>query len=385
MGKRNIPLFSRKHTKAAPALPVFAAVLLLSAAAGCTDKEAPEAEYERGESGGREAEHDRYRWYGWENAELTALSGPAAETGTDWKLWTDQVRGTRLLYVNGSAYCAVNTLGILELRDIFLTGPAPGMTEIYNKKIFGNRTADGFFEYGAKLYVRLYYNTVLHDGPPPAPSIALVSFAPENKEIRVIPFSLQDEEEGWELVSLYPFCREEGAWLMAWKLSGTEKTEFRYVMLDVSAWTEKEIEEEQFLAEITPAHGVHAPVEVQRLLRTAKGHKGDTVYDITVSYDRPKYPQVFRFGEISMIEEQESDLVRLRCFSFGETYFLLLPEGRIFWVRGDGEKGELRLPELPEGYVYTDFITDGNAVLALWEEQDFASVRNAGFVYAPGT
>ena len=383
MGKRNIPLFSRKHTKAA--LPVFAAVLLLFAAAGCTEKAPPEAEYKRGDSGDRGADHARYRWYGWEDAALTALSGPAAETGTEWKLWTDQVRGTRLLYVNGSAYCAVNTLGILELRDIFQAAGGPGMTEIYNKKAFGNRTADGFFEYGTKLYVHLYYNTVLHDAPPPGPSIALISFAPENREIRVIPFSLQDEEEGWELVSLHPFCREDGAWLMAWKMSGTEKTEFRYAMLDVSSWTENELDEKQFLAEITPEHGVHAPVEVQRLLRAAKGHKGDTVYDITVSYDRPKYPEVFRFGDISTIEEQESGLVRLRCFSFGETYFLLLPEGRIYWVKGDGEKGELRLPELPAGYLYTDFITDGNAVLALWEEQDFTSVRNAGFVYTPGT
>lgn len=393
MGTQSTPQFLQKHINPPSAVVLFlsAALVVLSISACSGKKNGNAPSIGETEPASAQSENNSYKWYCWDTAGLVGTGGvsdnsrPGELKEKEWKLWTDQVRGIRFLYKNGNAYCAVNTLGVVVFRDIFNAGTPLRMSEIYKKRVFTGRTVGRFFAYGPKLYTQLYYNTVLHSGQPPAPGVALASFHPESGEIRILPFTFQDENAGWELAALHPYSLEDGVWLMVWKHAGDEKTEFRYTELDVHSWEEREINEQQFLAAITPAYGINAPVEVQRLLRMADGNRGGTVFDITVSYAGNDAQDIFRFGDIARIEREKTDFVRLRCFSIDDSYYLLLPEGRVLWLNGKGEKGEFRLPELPEKYVYTDLITDGSTVLALWEEQDFTSVRRAGFVYKSGT
>jgi hypothetical protein len=209
--------------------------------------------------------------------------------------------------------------------------------------------------------------------------MALVSFRPENREFRVLPFTFQDENKGWELISLVP-NGETANWQLAWKKSGQEKTEYRYTVLSVDDWRETEIGEQEFLSRMMPEYGVKAPAEIQRLLLQFSVPGEKPVIDVILSFSDGSTPQEYRFGDVGTIDGAEDRIIRLRAFRYEGVLYLLLPGGELWWMDGDGEKGMMLLPPLPEGYTYTDFISDGNTVFALWEEQDFVTVRHAGFL-----
>lgn len=320
-------------------------------------------------------------WYGWEDEKIFSSSQPPPDTGKDWLVWTDQTRGVGIIYYDGNAYVAVNGLGIAIFHDIFTSATPLEVTEIYEKRLFSERTIGNFFFYENRFYNHLYYNTVFHTEEAPKPPVSLVSFQPDSREMRVLPFSFQDENNDWELVSLYPFG-EEQTWQLAWKRTGSEEISFRYTLLDIETWKESEIDKDTFFQFLSPALEVNAPLEVQRLIRVYDGNKGKSVFDVAVSRYNKAARETYRFGNFAEVENGETELVRLKCFYYENTYFLLVPGGELLWLDKEGNKGKYRLPILPKGFVYTDFISDGDTVLALWEEQDFTKVRRAGLVYS---
>ncbi len=320
-------------------------------------------------------------WYSWKDGSLQQVTSPVSLSSDDWKVWTDQIRGIRIIFLKGDAHLAVNTLGVATLHDVFSSELPLSITEDYNRRLFSDRTIGTFFAHGKRLYIHLYYNTVLHPPIQPDQPLALVSFQPKNGEMRVLPFSFQDEHPDWELVSLIPY-QESDLWQLAWKRTGDEKTEFRYTELDVEQWKEREIEEEEFLDLLRPLGELKAPVEVQRLIRMYDGNAKKRVFDVKLSHFDQARREVFRFGNFKHVEEGKSELLSLSCFRYQNTYFLLTPDDTVLWLHTSGEKGKYSLPSLPEPFVYTDFITTGKVFLALWEEQDFTEVGKAGILYS---
>lgn len=377
MVQHNTPRYLRKHINSSAVRKLaIAAVCCILGFFGCTGEK---------EKGGispestPETERGITAWYIWENGKLEPHSSPEQAVGAGWRIWTDQIRGTSLLYIDGTVYCGVNGLGIALIDKPFREVDLPLIAERYKPSLFSDRTMGTLFFYEDKLYSQLYYNTVFHSEKPPSPPIALTSFNPLSGEYRVIPFSFQDENEEWELISLLPF-EEEEYWYLTWKRTDEEKTQYRYTKITLDDWKETEINEEQFLSRLAPETGLNAPVEIQRLLRGYDGNRGESVFDITVSYPEQRRDKIYRFGDLSRIEESEGTLVRLNAFVFQDVFYLLLPNGRIAWMDTSGKKGIITLPALPRSFSYTDFITDGFTVIVFWEEQDFIKVKNAGIL-----
>ena len=143
MKKLNIKLSLHGRIKAAKYVCVFSTTalilfLLLAFLAGCSGKNSGStstaqkssfnSDREAGITASQEKNPSAYSWYSWQGNTIVSVAAPGTVGGdgedhtTEWKLWTDQVRGTRLLYSGGNAYCAVNTLGIMVLRNIFDSG-----------------------------------------------------------------------------------------------------------------------------------------------------------------------------------------------------------------------------------------------------------------------
>jgi hypothetical protein len=46
----------------------------------------------------------------------------------------------------------------------------------------------------------------------------------------------------------------------------------------------------------------------------------------------------------------------------------------------NGKPVAIRLPKLPGGFVYSDFVISGSTLYAAWEETDFYSIKRSGFL-----
>jgi hypothetical protein len=320
--------------------------------------------------------------YIFEGGSLTAIEDIRRLPEGDRKPWTRQVRVVDARRIGNELYCAVNGIGVFIFSDIFAAGGELQYKTISHSDIFDERTIGSFFFYDSTLFCHLYSDSVLSSEKPSSQPIALLSIDPEDNLPKIIPFSFQDRNPGWELALLSP--QPDGLWSLAWKYSSEEKTMFRYSDLDVKAWAETEITEEEFLNNLMPLDEASAPQKLKKAAHAAFGTgeraEQPVVVDISVQNSRAGTRQTYRFGPSGALRNGEGRYELLDCFEDRGVFYLLLPQGEIIFINSEGEDGEFRLPSLPPGFVYTGFVTDGRKIIAFWEEQDFTLVGSAGIL-----
>ncbi len=325
-------------------------------------------------------------FYTFSEGTLAAVPGPRPLPREEKQPWTQQVRVVDVHLLGTDLYCAVNGLGVFVFTDIFTADRNLPHKTISLSRVFRGRTIGTFFYYDSAFYCHLYSDSVLTSPIPSSQPVALVSIDPEDDIPKIIPFSFQDRNPGWELALLSP--QPGGVWSLAWKFSSEEKTKFRYSDLDVSTWKETEITEEKFLQKLEPLDGVSAPEGLKNAVQVVlsggsavdslKTPEQPLVLDVSMRSSRKKIRRTYRFGPSGMLKKGEGVYERLECFEDRGTYYLLMPQGTIILTDSGGREETISLPSLPEGFVYTGFVTNGRKIVAFWEEQDFTLVGSAG-------
>ncbi len=325
-------------------------------------------------------------FYTFREGSLAPVPGPRPLPREKKQPWTQQVRVVDAHLLGGDLYCAVNGLGVFVFTALFSAAKELPHKTISLPRVFKERTIGTFFYYDSAFYCHLYSDSVLNSPMPSSQPVALVSIDPEDDIPKIVPFSFQDRNPGWELALLSP--QLGGLWSLAWKFSSKEKTMFRYSDLDVSTWKETEITEEKFLQKLEPLDGVSAPEGLKNGVQTvlSGGREGEmfgsseqpVVLDVSMRSSSKKIRRTYRFGPSGVLKKGEGVYERLECFEDRGTYYLLMPRGKILLTDSGGREENISLPSLPEGFVYTGFVTNGRKIVAFWEEQDFTLVGSAG-------
>lgn len=382
MKRQSTEPFLRRHisdprTGSAVLLGTFVCVSLLF---GC----APEETREAGESA------ESVEWISLSSSEPDRIPSPSEAVETEYKPWTLQTRVSAIHLDGERAYCAVNGAGFIVIEG--LPDSPFSLRTAYDREIFMGKTIGRSFPYDGGIYCNLYTDRVLEsrlssstEKPPDIDSSALAAFDSENLEIQTVSLPFKEKNPEWELVSLVP--RSSETWYFAWKNTSSEGIRFRYTRFDTLVWEENGIEEEFYLEQLKPAAGEKAPGALGRIISHiadntnssfAEGH----VYDVWLRKPLPFTAIQYRYGNDGGIETGNVQLHTLEAFVIEKRVFVLF--GETLYQASGKELGLRRLPSLPEGYVYTRFVTDGKGlVLAAWEEQDFILVGRSGLMILP--
>ena len=167
----------------------------------------------------------------------------------------------------------------------------------------------------------------------------------------------------------------------AWKKTEDNKTEFSYTSYRLGDSYERELDRNAFVYGYNFQDIGKAPEEVKKLheMNDLKNSSRSVIhYSVKTGIDDRK--SYYRAGDFSLIESGEAELYLVPVMVCENSY-ALFPGGKL--ACAGKLKQVIRLPELPAGYTYTDFWTDGVSVCLAFEEQKFIGVGNAGLVFLP--
>lgn len=375
MVRQNTALFLRNHTRT-HRLFFLGVLALIFPLFGCNDSKAETAGTEG--AGGHPYSIQRVRWFQWLPGGYDEIPSPDDAIPVEQKVWTDQIHGTHPVLLGDDLYIGVNKFGIVKVTMGELTDETPLLRVFTDPAVFSPRTVGNFFYFDGRFYGQMYFNTVFHTTPPPQPVLSLFSLDAGLTDFRIIPFSLQNRDSGWELRTVYPLSAEE-SWNLVWKKRGKEKTLFRYTRLDFTDWKQNEIDEREFITAASPKDAGSAVPELLRQLVKRLGIGDTAVIDVTLRSPAPKQPEIYRFGDPEKINADDGEYYSLPAFHTGSRCYLLAAgPPRLLYADSTGA-GTIELPPLPEGFLYTGLAVSGDRIVLLWEERRFTQTGAAGF------
>ena len=133
-----------------------------------------------------------------------------------------------------------------------------------------------------------------------------------------------------------------------------------------------------------PLESRNTPREITRLFRTIIREYDEissvsTAFHLVLRSDDRPLPRRYHFQPPEYLEADDIDLVQIPVTRSGGTYYALLPNGRIHWIRvGSQRTGIYDLPSLAKEFVYTGIAVTGGSIIVAWEESHFTDVGSAG-------
>lgn len=372
-GSRRPPVGETSRNRGARVAVVAAAGLLLLAA--CT--------HSRGARDARTVKRDGVQaaWYTLTGGHAHPVAGPAAAR---FAPWTVQTRAAGFLSVASHLYIAVNGWGLLELRL-----PAAARAEFRsfeNRRLFAERTINGFTVDSGTVVLHLYHNTVLATKPPSPTPVSYARF--DTATHLLTPVALRPSLEGWEAAEVVTTAA--GRWAMAWKKTLPRTVEFRYSIFDPASGRARAIDRDSFVAAYDFLPVSTAPRAVRQLAGIAaalaappgsSGSGGARVVHLLLRGAPFERTVRYSEGPERELASGNAALVTVPALRAGGRLYALISGGRLLRSGGAAANAPAQralLPALPRGFAYTDFWTDGRTVVASWEQQRFAQVGGAG-------
>lgn len=194
-----------------------------------------------------------------------------------------------------------------------------------------------------------------------------------------------------EKTQVNDFCWNGSQWFCSTKSSDENETKFKYLKFRpettlISISPEKnfllieESDEDEFRAQRRPHRFSYAPERVKELLENLPE---DFNFYAECKIASGPTPREYLHGRVS------SGAMRKATVQISDTWIAALFEDGTMFLNGalygrkilnGGKPIALRLPKLPEGYVYSDFGISGTQFFAAWEESEFFKTGRAGFI-----
>lgn len=327
------------------------------------------------------------RWFTFSRGRAVPVAGPAAARAS-YEPWTVQTHAAGILSIGSSVYIALNGWGLLELSRpaVALTAGGVSFRRFEDRRLFGGRTINGFAADSGKILLHLYRNTVFATNAPRSAPVTYARFDPTTGKLT--PSVLRPSLDGWEAVEIVTVAN--GSWAIAWKKTLPQKVLFRYSMYSPASGTSTTIDRAAFVAayDFTPIR--KAPNAVRQLSGVAAALEapagsGGTAYAqvVHILLRSAPFGRTLRYSEgpEKKLESGNAALVTVPAVRAAGRVYALISAGQLLRSGGGETNAPAQkglLPELPSGYVYTDFWTDGRTLVASWEQQGFTEVGAAG-------
>jgi hypothetical protein len=300
--------------------------------------------------------------------------------------WPQQVRVTDMLVRGDRLFLAVNGHGLAE---VLAANDKVSFSAQYAETFFSGRTVTRLFPVENALYCHVYFDAAFAGTGPLAASgqrIGLLRFRPDTPDAGFVPVALTilPPAEAWEAVVARPL--DERTIALEWKLSGSDRSAFRYSEIDLSSGAEIEKDRTWFYDTARPAALASASLDpaLKALLKTLAETLARETADCRIlftSYD-PVTGREIRtsFTNTADPKSEATIYYSIRVTAVSEGYLALLPDGR-YWRVGTADERSWRqgrLPELKPPGRYTLIAFRGEWLCAAWEEVDFFRVGRAG-------
>ena len=269
-------------------------------------------------------------------------------------------------------YLSVNTRGILPIRKNekgLIPEPMVEFPECTR------RSMGSFFAIDDEMYLHLYRNAFFTPHESQDRVHPVYRFDPQDKTLEELPLPFAESNPDWELVDLLP---GKESWILAWKKTSAEQTLFRYTKYYVNDYNEAPLTRGDYLEGFQVRSIDKAPPVIQTLFEKVHDPSSGKVVQITLS--APSLPGSILYASVSpdVLKKGVTRIIELTAYAHGNVTYLFDGSNRIYWDETGGISGRIVLPELPEGFVYTDFWCDGRHLVAAWEEQKQHTVGTAG-------
>ena len=368
-------------------VPVFIIILAMGIFfSGCKGKSKKAAE-EEPVSVSKKTDH---AWYYFTQDGFAKTDSPSNSPFAGSLPYTEAIR----ISSANNTFAVVNRLGMLcfDGKNISIAKDI---------SVFSERTAGNLVFMNNKPVFSVYKSSFFNDTissteykKDASAHLFLVQFDPEsNISYPLINCSNLSNDTNCEVTDFY---WDGTTWFCCLKSlePAKEKTSFSYIkftpsvpllsITPVSAANQISIEEcsvNEFRDVMRVKDYSEAPERIKKMLQ---GFSKEIPFSLEVKSEGGVSPRIYENLPQGVIE-QELNAKAIISQSWSAALFqdgTLYIEGALpgkHILRG-GKAVAIRLPKLPEGYIYSDFLISGTMLYAAWEETDFYKVRRSGFL-----
>ncbi len=366
-------------------LLIFASCLTSCAKKNLTSYLSDELEIQEAENPGT------HKWYSFSNENFVEIEKPEYAVAAALLPWTEAVRISSFASGKNAAYATVNRLGILSFKN-------DKVSLSKDVSVFANRTAGNLFVVDGTPMFTVYKSAFFND------TIKL----PEYKYDKSQHYFLVQYDLGSKICypvincnnlleppesEIVDYVWDGTNWLCNAKTISDGKIKFSYLnwMPTVSLTA---------LSPVSAASGITVTESDKDTFRAAKEVEGfDEIPDairklLSGLYEKvPLQVEVRTWNCSDKTYKNKAGNSRMTELhakaAIGEGYSGAIFEDGTFYFQGyleghsivrEGRPMVLRLPKLPAGFKYTDFVISENTLYASWEETTFYRVSRSGFI-----
>lgn len=343
-----------------------------------------------------EIKNQNHTWYTFTQSGFEKVSKPQNALQTPFTPWTEAKRiscsnTTANQTENAKAYAIVNRLGILEFNDdkIFFTKDV---------SLFSDRTAGNLVFLNDVPIFSVYKSAFFND------TITDSSYKMNNENHLFLIQYDQNAKICYPIINCNNLTKEINSevtdffwdglnWICSIKTISDVKNSFSYInwkptisLLNLSPTTAEsnivitESSQDEFRDSKKQISYENAPERVKKLLSGFDKSKNFLIEIKSAGGTSPKIysNQISRDNEVLNAKAIISQSWSAALFEDG-TLFLegALPGKHIL---REGKPIAIRLPKLPAGYMYTDFVISQSTLYAAWEETSFYKTARSGFL-----
>lgn len=338
-----------------------------------------------------------HSWFYFSNLSYHNVDKPQHAPSQSFKPWTETLRissanNSAEAGDNITAFAIVNRLGVLKFDgdSIFLS---PDVT-LFNDRTAGNLVFMGNIPLFS-VYKSSFFNDTIIDPDyknDDSAHLFLVQFDSTAKiSYPLINSNNLTDKKNSEVTDFYWNGRE---WCCCIKTISDTKNEFSYVtfrpQIPLLAISPASASQSIFVSESDvdtfrkckeQLEYKAAPERIKKLLA---GFDTKLPFEITVKNAGGFSPRVYE-NEVKNSKEKELHATAILSQSWSAALFedgTLFLEGALpgRHILRSGMPVAIRLPKLPTGYVYSDFVISGTTLYAAWEESSFYKTGRAGFL-----
>jgi hypothetical protein len=359
-------------SRAARAVLVAAAALLLG---GCPG---------RAPAGSASAENpsNAGAWFQIRDGTLRPVGDPGAAQPVPRAPWTVQSRVADLAFLGSDLYAGLNGIGLARLGRN--PDGSPQFSTYSDSLIFGHRTITTLVPRDGGLTIHLYYNALLNDTlrqDLALAGISLVSFIPKLADFSFLVPPFQRRNPGWEAVGFAP--ESENSFDFEWKYTDASETRFQYTRFHADTRTEEPESRDTFLAALGVPfiEGPSVPADLAAFFSACRASLPPQPPTASLLFSLRSRESPIKRSYRSRKESESATVIPV--FQEQGTLLALLPDRRLLSSTAGGAPRLVRLPGLPQGFVYSDVVKWGDALVLPWEEDSFTDVARAGILVYP--
>lgn len=369
--------------------------ILICVCTSCTNEKDISEQYTKLLQENNSARVNSHRWFYFTDDGFKETDIPYNAPVVDMKPWTEAIRITSSLTLEDKSYLAVNKLGIIESPETFgiqKEGIASETVLIKEETFFSNASVGDLILDNNSILISFFTNQIFNESTTnelSSDDIVITSLNTETFDFDSILTKAElttDNEIDFTETEIREVFFDNSNWHFLLKSNLTAQTDFSSLSASIEL-TESDspkinienqsVNHYRFLS--SPKYYSELPNKIQDLLSPIPSSVSYLIeyYEAgkasNVQYQKGNYTEKSILGYV-----QSFDHCSIALFEDGTLFFAgKLPSQKLL---NNGNSIAFMLPNLGEGFVYSNIALSGSTLIVGWEEKAFYKTGRSGFL-----